>query len=340
MAAQLIYECPVLLPSLERAEKIVPAKFIPCYEWFQAKAGSMIACLPHRMDPEHRPNTPIPLSRDSGIYIPGRVHVSYDGGRRYALSIHSSGQGKYEDRKPIPLADGTWILDYAAHEGSDKSQEYNSALINCLNDGIPVGVLYKEAGGYHVLGLAFVERYNSASRMFTLHGPVSKTNELAGAFATPGFDSLTQNEQSLLVEYDGADERRVVTAQQVRREQQGKFRDSLLEAYAGACAISGTNVSQVLQAAHINPYRGRRSQVTSNGILLRADLHLLYDAHLISVNPDTLSVALAERLAGTEYLRYADKRLRKPERLEQQPNRELLAIHYEQFRQENRVLVA
>lgn len=338
MPSQFIQECPILLPSLANAEKIVPSKFIPCYEWFLENTGKTIDRLPHRM--VNRPNTPIPLSRDSGIYVPGKVHVSYDGNRRYALSVHSSGTSRYADQRPISLADKTWVLDYAAQDGIDTGQAYNEALFNCLEDGVPVGVMFKQATGYLVLGLAFIERYNSASRTFTLHGPVTKATEARGAFAAQGLDELSSDQRDLLLEYNGEDQRRIVMAQQVRREQQGRFRNELLEAYSGACAISGTNVPEVLQAAHINPYRGRGSQVVSNGILLRADLHLLYDAHLISVEPDSLSVSLSERLARSTYLQYNGRHLSEPTHAPLAPNKDLLAAHYEQFRQENQVLVA
>lgn len=338
MPAQITYESPVFLPTLERAKKLVPQAFLPCYDWFTSNTGEKIPRLPHNMHP--KPTTPIPLSRDSGIYIPGATQVEYDGGRRYALSVHSTGHKKYDDRSPIPLADGTWLLSYAAHDGSDLSQGYNAALMNCLNDGIPVGVFVKEAPGYRVLGLAYVEQYNSITRMFTLHGPVSTATETAGSFVPHGFEELPEDEQKILMELDGQDERRVVTAQQVRREQQGKFREALLQAYSETCAITGVNVPEVLQAAHINPYRGRKSQVVNNGILLRADLHLLYDAHLISVEPDSLSVSLSKRLDGTTYLRYNHQRLREPVSADLAPNVDLLAIHYEQFRRENPALVA
>ena len=338
MPGQFIFECPVLLPTLERAEKIVPPEFIPCYKWFIEHTDEQIRVLPHNMKPQ--PDTPVPLSRLSGIHSPSASRVKYANGRRYALSIHSSNQKRYADRKPLYLPDGTWIFDYAAYEGDVVDQGYNATLLNSLTDGIPVGVMVREKGGYRVLGLAFIERYNHATRMFTLHGPVTSQTVAAGTFAVPGFDELPPQEQQILIEYDGSDERRVVTAQQVRREQQGKFREALFKAYSGACAITGMNVPEVLQAAHINPYRGKKSQIVSNGILLRADLHLLYDAHLISVEPDSLEVAMSERLAGTAYLQYNKSRLHGPTDQEMAPSRDLLAMHYEQFRQENRVLVA
>lgn len=338
MQDRIVYNSPVPFFSLERAEKIVPPEFRTCYAWFIEHTGEKIPRLPHRM--ENPPATPIPLSRDSGIYIPSSSRVEYDGQRRYALSIHSTGKGNYDDASPIQFADGTWVLDYAAHAGKDLDQGYNAALINCLHDGIPVGVMFKEPPGYRVLGLAYVEQFNSASMMFTLHGPITPQTEAEGLFANPDFVSLPQHEQQLLMELDGTDERLIVKARQVRRQQQGQFRKNLFDAYRGACAISGVTVPEVLQAAHINPYRGRKSQIASNGILLRADLHLLYDAHLISVEPDSLNVAMSDRLARTPYVQYNQHRLYEPQIASNAPNRELLAAHYRQFRQENRVLVA
>lgn len=338
MPDQYIYECPVLLPTLERAERLVPPEFVPCYEWFIEHTDTIISVLPHNMKPQ--PDTPVPLSRLSGIHSPSAARVRYVNGRRYALSVHSGNPRRYTDRKPIHLADGTWIFDYAAYEGDAADQGYNATLLNSLTDGVPVGVMVREKAGYRVLGLAFVERYNRATRMFTLHGPVTSQTSAAGAFAVPGFDELPPREQEILIEYDGSDERRVVTARQIRREQQGKFREALIRAYSGACAITGVDVPEVLQAAHINPYRGKRSQVVSNGILLRADLHLLYDAHLVSVEPKSLRVVLSERLANTSYLQYNARRLREPAQAALAPNPDLLAMHYEQFRQENRVLLA
>lgn len=338
MSEDIIYECYVALPSRERAERLVPPEFLPCYDWFESHAGTSIARLPHRM--EKRPPTPIPLSRDAGIYIPGKTQVTFRNGKRYALSIHSNERGPYADRRPLPLADGTWILDYAAHEGSDESQGYNDALMNCMADGVPLGVFTKQADGYQVLGLAFIERYNSVSRMFTLHGPVSPSTEAQGAFALPGFDALPHEDQlALETAYDG-DDRTFATARLVRREQQGLFRAQLLEAYGGLCAITRTSVPQVLQAAHINPYRGKKSQVVQNGILLRADVHLLYDAHLISIDPDNLLVRISEQLRSSGYEPLNGRRLREPDNPRLAPNRDLLALHFDQFRQENAVLVA
>jgi hypothetical protein len=58
-----------------------------------------------------------------------------------------------------------------------------------------------------------------------------------------------------------------------------EFRAALMKAYRGRCAISGCDVSHVLQAAHIDPVaRGGRDDI-GNGLLPRADLHNLFDKH-------------------------------------------------------------
>lgn len=52
MPAQITYESPVFLPTLERAKKLVPQAFLPCYDWFTNNAGEKIPRLPHNMSPK------------------------------------------------------------------------------------------------------------------------------------------------------------------------------------------------------------------------------------------------------------------------------------------------
>jgi len=76
----------------------------------------------------------------------------------------------------------------------------------------------------------------------------------------------------------------------VARRGQATFRKQLIEAYRSRCAISGCNVLAVLEAAHITPYLGPATNHISNGLLLRADLHSLWDLCLIAIDPDALTV--------------------------------------------------
>ena len=67
---------------------------------------------------------------------------------------------------------------------------------------------------------------------------------------------------------------------------QGLFSLAVRDAYVGACAVTGEHSSPVLEAAHIVPYgRGGEHRV-DNGLLLRSDLHRLFDRGYVTVTPD------------------------------------------------------
>lgn len=88
-----------------------------------------------------------------------------------------------------------------------------------------------------------------------------------------------------------------------QRADRGPFRDALLRRHGGRCAVTGCTVPDVLEAAHLaahaagDPARDR----PENGILLRADIHTLFDLGLMSVEPATRKLWVASRLDGTEY---------------------------------------
>jgi len=81
------------------------------------------------------------------------------------------------------------------------------------------------------------------------------------------------------------DERQRVAAMQTVREGQGAFRLRLLEAYQGACAITGEHTEPVLDAAHIQSYLGPRSNHPRNGIVMTKEFHTLFDRGLVTIEP-------------------------------------------------------
>ncbi|PXK57512.1 HNH endonuclease [Klebsiella variicola] len=103
------------------------------------------------------------------------------------------------------------------------------------------------------------------------------------------------------------------------RRGQASFRKNLLLAYEGRCAISGTMVVETLQAAHIYPYMGQATNEVSNGLLLRADLHLLFDMGLIYLN-NNFTVSVSEKLNKSEYYFYDGKKIYLPAIKHQQPS--------------------
>lgn len=121
-----------------------------------------------------------------------------------------------------------------------------------------------------------------------------------------------------------SDERKRALREVVVREGRGSFRETVFKAYQGRCAVTGSNVSQTLEAAHIRPYRGPRSNFAANGLLLRADLHRLWDTGLIAVDESSFQVLLADRLMTTDYAPLAGRRVRIPVAASQVPAPESL----------------
>lgn len=87
----------------------------------------------------------------------------------------------------------------------------------------------------------------------------------------------------------------------LRRLGQSTFRQSLIEAYGGQCVVTGCDAVDALEAAHIIPYSDMGSSAVTHGLLMRADIHTLFDRHLLGVNPTSLKVEIAPQLHGTCY---------------------------------------
>ncbi len=106
---------------------------------------------------------------------------------------------------------------------------------------------------------------------------------------------------------------------------QRRFRDTLMRAYDSRCAITECAIDEVLSAAHILDYSGSECQEVWNGILLRADIHLLFDRHLLRIFPgDPSVVMLAPGLQKVEeYKRFHKHPMRKPKEVHPKTNEEL-----------------
>ncbi|MBD2495812.1 HNH endonuclease [Nostoc sp. FACHB-280] len=115
-----------------------------------------------------------------------------------------------------------------------------------------------------------------------------------------------------------------------RRQGQQKFRQSLLEAYSGKCAITNFDAEAALEAAHIIPYIETENNELSNGLLLRADLHTLFDLNLITIDPETLKVYIHPNLHKTEYHTIDGKELQVPQDEMCRPNKQFLKQRFEQ----------
>lgn len=113
---------------------------------------------------------------------------------------------------------------------------------------------------------------------------------------------------------------------------QGAFRVQLTDAYNRRCSISGEKTLPVLEAAHIKPHSESGPNKVSNGILLRSDMHKLYDAGYLTFTED-YKVEISPRIKeefenGKEYYRFHGNQLIiLPENITNRPAREYIEWH-------------
>jgi hypothetical protein len=81
-----------------------------------------------------------------------------------------------------------------------------------------------------------------------------------------------------------------------RRRFQALFRQNLMTIYQNACVISHNDCPEVLEAAHISTHVVSRNNDTTNGLLLRADLHILFDRGLLQIHPTNLTIHLSPQI--------------------------------------------
>ncbi|WP_415886599.1 HNH endonuclease [Neptuniibacter sp. QD37_6] len=111
-----------------------------------------------------------------------------------------------------------------------------------------------------------------------------------------------------------------------QRQGQPKFRKALLEAYKGHCAVTGYGVEQTLEAAHIQPYKGKHTNHVQNGILLRSDIHSLFDKDLLTIDPDSWSIHLHPSITESEYSSLHGNKIKLPTEQTHYPSSEALQI--------------
>lgn len=117
---------------------------------------------------------------------------------------------------------------------------------------------------------------------------------------------------------------------------QGSFRVLVTDAYRYRCAMTSERTLPVLQAAHIRPYAEGGHHELSNGLLLRSDLHTLFDQHYITVEPNKKTILVSRRIReqfenGRDYYALKDRVLAQPADALAMPSTENLAYHLERF---------
>jgi hypothetical protein len=131
---------------------------------------------------------------------------------------------------------------------------------------------------------------------------------------------------------DAEDARRRVFQGIVSRRGQSALRQVLLKAYSGRCAVSGCDLADALEAAHLFHYRGEQTNQVANGLLLRADLHTLFDLGLMSVEPKSRRIAIHSSLENSPYAEFKGVAIFTPRRAADRPSEDALQLHWQASR--------
>lgn len=301
---------------------ILPDWHVEALEWFQANAGRVFSERPRDVGLQIKVTDP-----QSGIWKPH--------GTEHAVSVLQTAKHRYPDMPPYRVQ-GTWVYHYH-QEGPATEAPYkrytNRSLMKCIVDGVPLGVVLpartKGPNEYEVLGLGFVDRYENG--YFVISGPAT----VSGAdFA---LKTEAPNETLALITlasedspaYQTADDKLRVLASVVRRQGQPHFRRQLIVAYEGRCAMSEYDAEDALEAAHITPYSDSGSNHITNGLLLRSDMHDLFDLGLLAVDISKQTLLMSNKLANTKYERYEGRKLHLPQDRSLWPATERLDQHRE-----------
>lgn len=139
------------------------------------------------------------------------------------------------------------------------------------------------------------------------------------------------------------DEREKQLAEITKRQGQPEFRDKLLKAYNNKCAVTECDAIEALEAAHIVPYLGKNTNFVSNGILLRADIHTLFDRGLLSFdhipnseNDNYYEVIISKEISNSTYHKLEGNPLSLPDDPNDFPDKSAMKYHYNSIFKDNK----
>ena len=120
------------------------------------------------------------------------------------------------------------------------------------------------------------------------------TNVFRRHFERLGFQLI----ENLETEASEAAERQRRLAETWARPNQAKFRAAVFDLFGARCLLTGCETLTSLEAAHIVTVASGGSDKASNGLPLRADLHRMFDADDVRIDPATLMVSVSKRAMG------------------------------------------
>lgn len=247
---------------------------------------------------------------------------------RYLLSIRTvfprpGAKVWYDDQRHVhsQLYESKDFVDYA-FMGTDPEAADNRWLREAFENRIPIIYFIGIAPGRFT---AIVPSYVGGWNRETLKASI-------------GFGDPSAYDESRFPDTEPARRYALRTVQQ--RLHQASFRQAVITAYDGRCALSGLPEPLLLDAAHIvsDKHEVLGQPVVPNGIPLSKIHHAAFDAHLIGIDPDFrmhVSARLLDQKDGPmlEAIKQLDKQIiRLPPRVQDRPDRDRLAMRYDVFR--------
>lgn len=258
-------------------------------------------------------------------------------GEPFAFKSHSPhnrivGGGFFDGYVRMPVSDAWRIFGEA--NGVASIEQLRAAISR--NRREPLGPLDDpEVGCIMLRGVAFLREDE------TLPAPVDwswnivsgKTYDAASVEAGPILEGLFAHLLVSEIDSPAMVSGPVFGAQRLVyvRHGQKPFQALVLDAYHRRCAITGERIRPVLDAAHIVPVTKGGENRVDNGLLLRSDVHTLFDAGYIGIDPKhrlMVSPRLrAEFENGDYFYRHAGTTIALPDRRADRPNRAFLEWH-------------
>ena len=262
----------------------------------------------------------IPLvNPQRGIFKPRQM--------QYLLSIKTvvprrGGRVWYDDQREVhrQIYEGEEAVDYA-FMGKNPEAADNRWLCDAYENQVPV---------IYFLGVTPARYQAMVPTFISGWDPIALKARVM--FGMPDREEMT--------EPPDAQERRYALRVVKRRLHQDSFREAVIAAYRGRCALSGLREHRLLDAAHIISDRDELlgQPIVTNGLPLSKIHHAAFDAHLIGIDPDHrvhVSDRLLEQRDGPmlEALkRLQGGRVHLPHRSMDHPDRDRLAVRFEDFR--------
>jgi putative restriction endonuclease len=262
----------------------------------------------------------IPLiNPQRGIFKPQQM--------RFLLSIKTvfpkpGGKVWYDDQREVhrQIFEGDETIDYA-FMGQNPDAADNQWLLEAYENQIPIIYFLGIAPGrYQVMLPTFITGWDGRALKARV------------AFGFANQDPLAPPKNAV--------ERRYALRAVKQRLHQASFREAVITAYNGRCAVSRLPEPLLLDAAHIveDKHEKLGQPVVPNGIPLSKIHHAAFDAHLIGIDPD-YRLHVSERLLVQkdgpmlDALKHLDGgTIHLPSRIKDRPDRDRLAVRFERFK--------